>query len=153
MTTTYTLDRVGGVAADYAMKKLSEADFSRQKTEPTDSGQKTTYTVASGDGNLPTTVVINSKLSPNAFNGAGQRSSTIALNSFARASDGVNADKTAAISCALHINVPTSLPVEVDDIRDMIENLFAITYDTLTAKEPDTVRLSKLTLFGVTEII
>jgi len=137
MTTTISIDRVGGTPADVSISKLSEASFAAQGTEVVPGGYKTIYTIASGDQAHPTTLVVQSKLDPKGNGGKGTRSALFALNSWARVDVDGTVESIEPVSSVLSINVPMNTQLEVADLRDMLENLYSATYATLDTKEPE----------------
>jgi hypothetical protein len=155
MTVTYTIRQVGGTYADYTMPKLSESSFiETQIVDLPNGGSRRTYKIGSGDNTTPATFVVQSKPNENGNGGTGTNNVLIAFNTYADATDSVTGEiLTSPISAVLTINVPLTFPIEVADLRNLVENLYAFTYDTLTSKVPDTARLSKLALFGGTQFL
>lgn len=151
---TASIDRVGGTAVDYSIQEFDESTFVRLPDEALASGGvRSSYSIATGDGNKPTIISFTTKSDRNGNAGKGVRTLTIGLSSYARYVDDASVTFTEPITMALHMNVPTNIPVEEADLRVMAENLYSLSYSTLTSKEPDTVRLSKLALFGATGVI
>lgn len=154
MATVVSIDRAGGTPADVSIDKLDEATFQLLSTDVLPNGAtRSTYTVASGDPRYPTTITIQTKLDKNGNKGRGVQSATFALNSWARVEvDSVISD-IAPINAALSINIPVGVALEIADIRQYIENLYALTYATLSTNEPVNDRLSASVLFGVTQVL
>jgi hypothetical protein len=155
MTVVYTIRQVGGTYADYTMPKLSEASFiETQSVDLPEGGSRHTYKIGAGDNTTPAYFTVQSKPSKNGNGGTGTNTVLVSFTTYADATDSVTGVVlTQPISVALSITIPTAFPVEVADLRNMVENLYAFTYDTLTSKVPDTARLSKLALFGGTKFI
>lgn len=151
---TASIDRIGGSAVDYSIKEFDESTFAKLPPEVLPSGGvRQAYSIATGDGNKPTIASFATKNDRAGNAGKGVRTTTVGLSSYARYVDDASVTTTEPITGALHLNVPTNIPIDEADLRDFCENLYSLTYSTLTSKEPDTVRLSKLALFGVTEVI
>jgi len=152
MTVTLAIDRTGGTPADVSVPKIAEADFMRLGTEMLPNGSRTTYTVATGDTTYPTKIVVQTKLDPNGNGGSGQKSATISIQTWARATDDVTGEVLVKpCNSMLAVNLPADLPVEVEDVLALIENVFSLTYATLSTKVPVTTRLSAL-MFQVSDV-
>lgn len=154
MTTTNTIDRVGGTASDISILKIDEAIVEELATEvlKTPVGARTTFNVNSGDPRYPTSIVAQVKPDPKGNGGGGIRNCLLAINTFARTeTDGV-IDKIRPISVVLSASIPMDAAVDVADLHDLLENLFSLTYTTVTTKEGDDNRLSNWLLFGSTRI-
>jgi len=153
MTTTNSIDRVGGTATDISVKKMAEADLKQVRTEAlSPSGARTTYTMATGDDRYPTTVVVQAKPDYNGNKGKGVRSCLMAINTFARTeTDGV-IDVIEPLSAVLSFSIPMNVAIDVADLHDLLENLFSLGYETVTTKEGDDIRLAALLQFGITEV-
>jgi len=153
MSLTYTIDRIGGTPADVSVEALTQADFVLVRTETVPNGTRSTYAVASGDPSHPTTLVIQSTMNPKGNGGQGVRSATFALNSWSRvaSSDASVADVLSPVSAVIAFNLPADIPLEIADVRNLVQNLYALTWSTLTSKVPDNVRLAKVVLYGITQ--
>lgn len=150
MTTTYPILRVGGTATDVSILKLSEALFTLVKEEVISPLiTKSTYTIASGDQSTPTTVVVQCKKDPKGNGGRGVISTTFAFNTFVQRFDDSVLVYSEPVSAVLAVNLPANVPMVASTIVDMLENLYSLWYTTITTKEPDTDRISKTMLFGV----
>jgi len=153
MTTTNSLDRIGGTATDVSVLKLTEADLLHVQTDALpNGGAKSIYTMNSGDPRYPTTVVAQVKPDPRGNAGKGVRSCLLALNTWARTeTDGI-VDIISPISAVLSFSIPMDVAIDIADLHDMVEDLFSLTYSTITSKEGDTSRISSLLLFGISEV-
>lgn len=153
MATVYSIDHVGGTEADVSVAKLSETSFRDKGTEVLPNGaRRTTATIAEGDDIHRATVVSQTIDNPKGLGGKGQRSFTLSFNTWARVTvDDVLSD-IQPVSLMLAVNLPSSVSVEIADVRQALENLYGLTYTTLTVKEPDNERLSAACLFGVSDI-
>jgi len=153
MTTTNTIDRVGGSASDISILKLSEAIFDEKATEVLKPfGSKTTYTLSSGDSRYPTTIVVQVKPDNSGNGGKGVRNCLLALNTFARTETDGLIDQIDPISVVLSASIPMNAALDAADLHDILEDLFSLTYSTVTTKEGDNDRITAWLLFGLTRL-
>lgn len=153
MSLTYTIDNVGGTAADVSVHRLDDSTFQHKGTtiDPKTGNTVSTYVIPSGDPNHPTTITVRTQSDPRNVNGNGVRRSSITLSSWARIVDSDSSEPVLQpISMVLAMNVPM-IGMEVDDLSNMVANLFGLSYMTLTSKVRDTANLNKLQ-FGITEL-
>jgi hypothetical protein len=150
MAITYSIDRVSTNVADVAVPQLAQSTFSLVSTtrDAAAGTSESIYSVPTGDPLYPTTIVVRFAKNPKDRNGT--RRLTLAINTFAREVDSVSGVETVnPISAALSLQVPAAT-VEAADLAALIGNLYGLSFNTLTAKVPDTTVISEL-LFGITQ--
>lgn len=141
MSTTYSIDRIGGTPADVSVPILDKSTLKPVSLDtPSVSANEisSTYTIESGDQSLPTYVKVATALDISKLGKSGLIRSYWDLSSYARASDGVNPDDVAPISARTTILVPGGLVVEAADISTLLLNLFSLSFTSLSSKVPST---------------
>lgn len=150
VTHTLSIDRVVTTTADVAVPQMVQSGFSLVSTTRDAAAGviEAVYSIPTGDANYPTTIVVRTARNPK--DRAGVARHLIAINTFARDLDGVTGlEVVKPISAVLTIQVP-NMSVEAADLATLIGNLYGLSFNTLTAKVPDTAVLSGLQ-FGLVE--
>lgn len=154
MTTTNSIDNVGGTDSAVNIKKIDESTLHQVITEAMSNGAtRTTYKIATGDPLFPLTVGVQHKLDPKGLGGHGQRSTSFTINTWARSVTDTDDPIVGAVNAMLVVNLPADVPMDVDDVRILLENLYSLTYASVTSSEPESNRLAATSLFGLTDVI
>lgn len=154
MTTTNSIDRVGGTAADVSIYKLDESSFKKQSSETMPNGAiRQTYTVATGDPRYETIITIQTRLDPRGNGGAGLRSATISISTWARTETDGALDKIEPVNVMIAVNLPRGTSLDVADVRLLLQNVYALTYGSVDTKVENNDRLSAVAFFGVADVL
>lgn len=148
MTIAYSIDGVGGTAADVAVKKLDAANWKKVSTvvDPKTGSASTVYTDVTAPQQYPRTLTLKTNVDR-----AGIRHSSWTFSTWSRAVDSVLGELyVKPFSTVFAMN--TGGDLEGADIVEAFMNLYAFTYVSLTSKVPDSAQPLKL-LFGITDIL
>jgi hypothetical protein len=152
MALTYSIDHLVTSVEDVSVEVAAKSELTLQSSDvdPKTGEVVSTYVLASGDNAYPSTVTYRSGLQNRA---TGQvRRISITFATWAVVADSVSGvDTRKPISGTVSFVAPADYTIEVDDLDDMLGNLFSFCYASVTTKVRSTAYLQKL-LYGVAQV-